>query len=266
METFTVQAPDVSTAWVRACRALLDIRTHRAFHTVVRIHDPRHDDPSVRAELDRILMAKGMQPVRTVANTIFPAALAANSGTHEKLVGRYRDLYPSLRRMHNSNRYGTYFQRLIDYPAKDGGVDQIGNIIRQLRLQGKKNPKSACYEANLVDPSVDEAEALTISAPIRVPGKDNGIMQFPCLSHCSFQLDNRTRRLHLAALYRSHYMVEKAYGNYLGLGDLLAYVAQESDLEPGTLTVTAGYAQLDGSVIGLLRPLLTGTAPMMAAA
>jgi hypothetical protein len=265
METFTVQAPDVSTAWVRACRALLDIRTHRAFHTVVRIHDPRRDDPVVRAELDRILAVKGKQPVRTVANTIFPAALAANSATHETLVSRYRDLYPALKRLNSSNRLGTYFHRLVDYPGNDRSVDQIGRIIRQLRLQGKTNPKSACYEANLVDPSAGDAEAWTASVPIRVPGRDNGIMQFPCLSHCSFQLDNRTRRLHLAALYRSHYMLEKAYGNYLGLGDLLAYVARQSDLEPGTLTVTAGYAQLDGDAIKLLRPLLTGTAPMLAA-
>ncbi|GIJ22872.1 hypothetical protein [Micromonospora lutea] len=264
METFTVQALDVSTAWVRTCRALLDVPTHRAFHTVVRILDPQRDDPVVRAELDRILAVKGMQPVRTVANTIFPAALAANTATHEDLVSRYRNLYPALKRMHSSNRLGTYFHRLIDYPGKDGGVDQIGGIIRQLRLQGKINPKSACYEANLADPSKD-GKSWTASAPIRVPGRDNGIMQFPCLSHCSFQLDNRTRRLHLAALYRSHYMVEKAYGNYLGLGNLLAYVARQSDLEPGTLTVTAGYAQLDGDAIRLLRPLLTETTPMLAA-
>lgn len=265
METFTVQAPDVSTAWVRACRSLLEIRTHRAFHTVVRILDPQRDDPAVRAELDRILAVKGKQPVRTVANTIFPAALAANSATHDKLVSRYKNLYPSLKRLHSSNRLGTYFHRLINYPGKDSGVDQIGGIIRQLHLQGKVNPKSACYEANLVDPSTDEVEPWSISAPIRVPGHDNGTMHFPCLSHCSFQLDNRTRQLHLTALYRSHYMVEKAYGNYLGLGDLLAYVARRSDLEPGTLTVVAGYAQLDGNAIELLRPLLTGTAPMLAA-
>ncbi|SNY57239.1 hypothetical protein [Paractinoplanes atraurantiacus] len=267
MQTFTVQAPDVSTAWVRACRSLLDIRNHRAFHTVVRILDPQHDDPAVRAELDRILAAKGLQPVRTVANTIFPAALAANSASHGDLVNRYKNLYPALKRMHKNNDLGTYFHRLIDYPGAAHGVDQIGKVIRQLRLQTEKaNPKSACYEANFVDPwTDDDGEPWTTSTPIRVPGKDNGIMRFPCLSHCSFQLDNRTRQLHLAALYRSHYMVEKAYGNYLGLGALLAYVAHQSDLEPGTLTVTAGYAQLDGSAIKLLVPLLSQTAPMLAA-
>ncbi|GGN51726.1 thymidylate synthase [Actinoplanes campanulatus] len=265
METFNVQAPDVSTAWIRACRALLENRSHRAFHTVVRIVDPQRDDPRVRAELDRILTAKGMQPVSTVANTIFPAALAAKAATHEELVERYKGLYPALKRLHNGNRLGTYFQRLIDFPGKDESVDQLAGIIRQLLLQGRTNPKSACYEANLVDPATDDVEPYSTSAPIRVPGRDNGIMQFPCLSHCSFQLDNRTRQLHLTALYRSHYMVEKAYGNYLGLGDLLAYVARQSDLKPGMLTVIAGYAQLDGNAIGMLRPLFFESVPMLAA-
>jgi hypothetical protein len=265
METLAVQGPDISTAWIRACRALLNINKHRGYHTVVRILDPREDDPSVRAELDRILTAKGKQAVRTVANTIFPTALAGNSRTHDELVSRYKALYPAARRLHNSNRLGTYFQRLIDYPGRGGNVDQVGAVIRQLRRQAElPNPKTACYEANLVDPATTAGEPWTASTPIRVPGKDNGIMDFPCLSHCSFQLD-RFSRLHLAALYRSQYMVEKAYGNYVGLGDLLAYVAQQSGLQTGTLTVMAGYAQLDGGAIKMLEPLLTETATIVAA-
>jgi hypothetical protein len=265
METFTVAGPDISTAWIRACRALLEIKTHRGYHTVVRIQEPRRDDLAVRTELDRILIGKKLQPVRTVANTIFPAALAANAKTHEELVTRYKGLYPVARRLHRSNRLGTYFMRLIDYPGSAGGVDQIAAIVRQLRLQvAAKGPKTACYEANLVALSTDEAVSFAVSAPIRVPGQDNGTMDFPCLSHCSFQLD-RAGRLHLAALYRSHYMVEKAYGNYVGLGDLLAYVARQSGLQSGSLTVMAGYAQLDNNVLTALQPLLTETASMVAA-
>lgn len=40
-------------------------------------------------------------------------------------------------------------------------------------------------------------------------------------------------------------MVERAYGNYLGLGRLMAYIASQAGLETGELTVTAGYARLD---------------------
>ena len=37
MDTFTVAGPDISTAWIRACQALLQVKSHRGYHTVVRI-------------------------------------------------------------------------------------------------------------------------------------------------------------------------------------------------------------------------------------
>jgi thymidylate synthase len=58
-------------------------------------------------------------------------------------------------------------------------------------------------------------------------------------------------------------MFERAYGNYLGLGRLLAYIANQADLSPGTLTVVAGHAHLDGPITAI-RPLLSGT-PILAA-
>jgi hypothetical protein len=47
------------------------------------------------------------------------------------------------------------------------------------------------------------------------------------------------------AHYRSQLMIERAYGNYLGLGQLLSYIAAQAGLRCGELTVTAGYAVLD---------------------
>jgi thymidylate synthase len=258
MDTFTVSGPDISTAWIRACKALDQPPNRRGYHTVVRIADPIADDPRVRFELDRILESKNKQSVRTVANTIFPAALARAAKDHDALVARYKKLFPSLKRLHQGNRLGTYFDRLINYPGPGGSTDQIALIIGRLRQQLEtRGPMTACYEANLVDPASDhDGEAFTVSAPVRVPGVDNNIMQFPCLSHCSFQLD-REGRLHLTALYRSQYMIERAYGNYVGLGELLAYIAHNSRLQVGGLTVVAGYAQLDGGYITKVRPLLT---------
>jgi hypothetical protein len=52
-------------------------------------------------------------------------------------------------------------------------------------------------------------------------------------------------------------MVERAYGNYVGLGRLLSYVAGQVGQRCGRLTVTAGYAQLDrrSQVASLLGPV-----------
>ena len=55
-------------------------------------------------------------------------------------------------------------------------------------------------------------------------------MGFPCLSFCSFQLDGDT--LHMIAQYRYQYLIERGYGNYLGLGQLLGYVSKSCRPEP----------------------------------
>lgn len=59
-------------------------------------------------------------------------------------------------------------------------------------------------------------------------------------------------------------MTERAYGNYLGLGRLLGYVSAEGGLRPGTLTVVAGYAQIEPGTITRIRPLLTEGVPLFA--
>ena len=70
-------------------------------------------------------------------------------------------------------------------------------------------------------------------------------MGFPCLSFCSFQLDGDT--LHMIAQYRYQYLIERGYGNYLGLGQLLGYVCATVGLHPGQLTIIAGVAAVDSA-------------------
>jgi thymidylate synthase len=85
------------------------------------------------------------------------------------------------------------------------------------------------------------------------PGQDrNRAMAFPCLSHCSFQL-GRDGRVHALAHYRSQYLLQRAYGNYLGLGRLLDYVATSAGLSTGELTVVAGHIQLEAGVTDVRR-------------
>ena len=69
-------------------------------------------------------------------------------------------------------------------------------------------------------------------------------MGFPCLSFCSFQLDQD--RLHMVAHYhRRQHLIVRGYGNYLGLGQLLGYVCAMTGLSPGELMIVAGAAQVD---------------------
>jgi hypothetical protein len=254
MKIIAVTGSDISSAWLAACRAMA-AESPVAYHTVVRIEDPLAEDPGVRTAVDGILSAARLQSVNTVANTIFPEAIAATSRDQLELTRRYLDMLPTLHRLSRANIYGTYFSRLVSYPGPDGPVNQLDAIITRLYKETAKTgtgtgPLSAAYDAGFAVPGEEgdvppgEGCISALHAPVRVPGQDSRVPGFPCLSHCSFQLD-RSSTLHAMAHYRSHLMVERAYGNYIGLAGLLRYVAGRAGLRTGQLTVTAGYARLD---------------------
>lgn len=239
-----VEAADVSTAWLEAARRLAWDPKRKADGTVVRICEPVGEIPAVREAMDELLEAQELQSVETVANTIFPEAIARSSLDHAELVDRYVRMYPTLRKLDTQNRSGTYFGRLIQYPTGKGLFDQIGAVIRRIGIeQAGGNPKQARYEASLAVP-----DEMAMNVPVYVPGTDNSPMSFPCLSHCSFQLDT-DGYVHLLASYRSQYLVKRGYGNYLGLGRLLAHVARQTRRQVGHLTVVAGLAHLEPPVM-----------------
>lgn len=256
MQTFTVDAPDISRAWLEACEQLAKLPGTKAFHTVVRIAQPLREDAQLRSELDRLRSARTtpLYPIDTVVNTLFPVGLAQTCRNHEELAERYRNLYPRLRKVRR-NAHGTYFGRLIAYPGagkKSEPVDQIARVISRMDKLRTTAQWSAVYEAgtaHVLDSEAAAEEELETAedteAVVRAAALDTQPRDFPCLSHCSFQFDAAAGSVHLAAYYRSHYMFERAYGNYLALGHLCAWVAQQTDLKPGTLTVMAGSARLD---------------------
>jgi hypothetical protein len=49
----------------------------------------------------------------------------------------------------------------------------------------------------------------------------------------------------MTAYYRSHYFIERAYGNYLGLSRLQAFIAEAAGISPGPLICISGHARLD---------------------
>ncbi|MGW1532541.1 hypothetical protein [Streptomyces aureus] len=266
MHTITVDAPDVSRAWLEACTRLSEIPGNKAFHTLVRIARPLQEDPHLRTELDRLRAARTkpvLYPIDTVVNTLFPAALAATCTTHEQLSERYRAVYPRLQQGIRRNVHGTYFGRLVSYPGtpdKPEPVDQLARVITRLNKLRTSAKWSAVYEAGTahvldsddgVLPQEPAAGDAGPEAVIRAASLDTQTLDFPCLSHCSFQFDSATNTVHLAAYYRSHYLFDRAYGNYLALGHLCAWVARHAGLAPGTVSVMSGCARLDCSKVEL---------------
>lgn len=224
-----VQSGTLTESWVAAVEELL-ANGGDLFNLIVAIANPIADaaDASVIAALDELLALEGHQRVETVANTIFPAAMARAARSREEFYDRYRSMLPLLHR-HAKNRRGLYFERLIEYPLPARGkcANQIELIIRDLQGQLKNHrPRRSIYEAQVF-----------------APGKDRLPSGFPCLSSLSFQLDKP--RLRLTATYRNQYYFERALGNFLGLARLQRFIADEVELALGPLTIHAFHAKLD---------------------
>ena len=75
---------------------------------------------------------------------------------------------------------------------------------------------------------------------------DNSPYGGQCLSFLSFKrLPGPRKTVTLTALYRNHYYIEKLLGNLIGLGQLMAFVAKETDQDVGPLTIISSHAAID---------------------
>jgi hypothetical protein len=259
----------VSEAWLNAVQVVDAAPERRLFHLVTSVSDPVTEEPRVRAAADSLLRQLDLDPVDTVANTIFPAHLAAASSGPDELAERYRRIYPTVRRLHKNNRKGTYFGRIVAHPAAGGERDQLADLIERLNTELRtRGPKSARYEMNitgpgeLAQPANDcPADKFSDGGPVHIyaAGRDTSPMGFPCMSFCSFQLDGDA--LHMVAHYRYQYLIQRGYGNYLGLGQLLGYVCAVVGLRPGQLTIIAGVASVDSAARYRITRLVESARP-----
>lgn len=233
-----VTGSTVSEGWVNGLERLL-AGDGEAVNFTVAITDPSAEDSSVRAVVDafiderRASRKRSVERVSTVANTIFPEAwyIERLGEKAEEHLYEMERVSREVRHRHSGNRRGTYFERFVAWPGPNGAtfnqLDQVIQRLRSSRLHGQRRGNS--YEMGVTTPQ-DEA----IAAPVFVGGRDRQIIGFPCLSHTSFSLQKGV--LHLAALYRNHEFIKRGYGNYLGLGRLLRFVAIQSGWPVGELT------------------------------
>jgi hypothetical protein len=257
-----VEAENVSAAWVEGLDRLL-AANGEAVNLTVAIADPTGEEPEVRAVLDAFVVErrrarpKSVERVSSVSNTIFPQALyieRLGEGAESHLYGleqRAREV------THVRNPKGTYFERMVAWPVDEPGpakkvqtfnqLDQAVTRLRRLRQQGIRRGNQ--FELGLTTPA-DQA----IAVPIVVPGRDRQTMGFPCLSHVSLSLQKGV--VHMTAIYRNHEFVKRGYGNYLGLGRLLHFVAHQSGWPVGELTCVSASATVGGGA-GFSRGALT---------
>lgn len=253
-DVFVTEA-DLGRAWARTILIVGQAPKRKAFHTVTKIGDVTSEDTTIRQIADELLAERALDPIGTVANTLFPAAMAALEPDPIRLGQRYMRLLPQLKHLDPANAKGTYFQRVVGYngPA-DAPINQLAELVRKLKVEtATPGPKSARYEIGIDTP--------TAALPIFDPEHDTSAMAFPCLSLLSFQLECG-QILHAVAHYRSQYLLQRGYGNYLGIAGLIRYVAAAAGLRPGRLTVVAGLAAADkinDTVLARIRGNLDGS-------
>lgn len=220
---------NLSRAWARAYLAAFDVNEVHPLVVVVTGFTggvPEEDTP-IRSALDTLLRKRRLQGIDTVAGTIFPASLWNPEAPRTRLFERYKRVLPRVMR-YRGNRYGTYFQRLISF-----GPQEINQLEHILETWARGNRRRSALVASMIDPAKDHTHQ-----PRR---------GFPCLQQVCF-LPRRNGGLGVAGFYATQDMLERAYGNYIGLVRLGRFMASEMGLRLERMTCVAATARRDSGL------------------
>ena len=186
------------------------------------------EDEHIRTSIDEFLRRENpKRDVGAVASTIFPNALWRPGVPRGRLFERYLRMLPRLRR-YPGNHLGLYFERMIAFsPQAPHEGNQLDFIIESFSGGLRRN---SAFQIVIADPSRDHS---------RAPRRG-----FPCLQQVAVAPDEGTGTLCLTAFYATQYVIERAYGNYLGLARLGRFLAHEMGLRFSAITCVASRAVL----------------------
>ena len=220
---------DFSKAWAKA---VLELKNDgwNAWDYVVTIKKPEYLNLGFVDEMMTFASEKGLITPDKVQHTIFPSRLYKNDRikNREKFYKAYNKFYNYTRSMPHSG-WGTYFKRMIDYKTKEGvSYDQIGSIIDHINTREKTYGSSHF-----------------VFIP-QIGSDSNRLMGAPCLNYLTVQVENVDSQKHvsLLAVYRNHDFVERAFGNYWGLCELLKYICTETDSVAEQVTCISSHAYI----------------------
>lgn len=255
-----IQASNLSEAWLRTYEVARKAEKGRRVHLVTAVANPGQEVLDVRAALDRALKERNKYSIDTVAETIFPSSLYPDPGLSwtpgispededkldaaaAELYDTYLEILPSLRSL-SANSRGTYFSRMISWPGKQAdGINQLNARVERLRGDARLNRRTGnTLDVDVAADAIEPLRGLQVYA-----ADDNRIMSFPCLTHIDFTLLNGV--LHCTAVYRHQYLIEKSYGNMVGLSALMEFICQQAGCELGELVVHATLADAQPNLL-----------------
>jgi thymidylate synthase len=146
------------------------------------------------------------------------------------LYERYNHAWPRIKRA-KGNWRGVYFQRLINYNDSAPLVNQLQYIIS---LWHDQIHRHSALQAGVFDPNRDHKKTRQLG--------------FPCLHQVAFSPlgTNGVGGLSVTGFYATQTMLEKAYGNYLGLTRLGQFMAKEMGLTLVEVTCIAALENVSG--------------------
>ena len=185
------------------------------------------EDADIRRGLDDFLGKNGKWSVEIVAFTIFPQRyLQIGGGEREAFYQICFDALPHLKaRNPRLNGRGMYFERLMKFGRGRVNDNQLEFILTEY-LAGRR--RTSKFQASIFDPERDQS---------RQP-----YQTFPCLQTVTFVPTDDG--LVVNAVYAMQYLVQRGYGNFLGLAHLGAFMAHEMGLPMARLTLSPGSRSL----------------------
>jgi hypothetical protein len=220
-------------AWLAAVQAI-EKAGGDAHNVIVGIVDPvavEGPDTQILTTVDQFLRAHNAHPLASVANTIFPQGLLERHGPGKFYTAYEETVLPRIKQM--THDWGRYFERLTIWKKVKGKNIEVINPLQDLVSFMSTQIKTDRTYRNVYE--------LTIYDPTRDAGK---VSNRQCLSFLSFKLD-KENALSLTALYRNHAYIARTLGNFLGLGNLQAFVAAQSGATMGPLTCISTHAEID---------------------
>ena len=225
---------NLSRAWARLLLQVLDNAGTEVAPLILSVSGFARDgaadeDPTVRQALDLLLESKDRIVVENIAFTIFPQRYWEMSGSdRNRLFEIYRKAFPRLQAMNpKANSRGLYFERMMMYGRGPCEGNQLEWILSQHK--SRKGVRRSMFQATTFDPDRDHVRDAQLG--------------FPCLQQVSFE--PTAAGLVTNAFYATQQIFDKAYGNYLGLAQLGAFMAHEMGIRLARLNVMVGVAKLE---------------------
>lgn len=237
-----IEGTNLSHAWGRVLLHLFDNRCKEISPLVISLTGFKNgvpdEDAAIIEALDECLSTHNEKEVDKVAQTIFPTYMwKIFKDNRQELFDNYIKDIPNIRSAEKPKRPCLYFERLIAFGSGPHNGNQLEHIISEYNsvynsdTNPRKGVRRSMFQASIFDPARDH--------------KSDQYLHFPCLGHISFVPNNKDKTLVLNAFYATQKILEKSYGNYLGLCRLGNFMAHEMGLEFERMNCFVGVAKLD---------------------